>query len=1176
VRHRNLVELKELLFEDGHWLIVMELVRGVPIVDYARGASVSTEPSLGPAAVLSPRDETLRRTSEANALPRTEPRRPGVFRVERVRQSFFELTQGLVALHSAHKLHRDLKPSNVLVDAGGRVTILDFGLATDLGATGTVERAELVGTPRYMSPEQARSAPVGPASDWYSVGAMLFEALTGELPAESNDTPPSALCPDVPPDLSELCRELLRVEPAARPHGQSLARRWAWEQHLALGAPAAERRREETFVGREAELAELERAHRRSAEFSPVIVVVEGESGVGKTALVERFTSRLAAATLVFRGRCFERESLPYKAFDGVVEGIAAHLSGLPHADARVLLGGYGAAIARAFPAFETLLLKLEEALPGGDAFEVHRERQRAFAGLKRVLSRLASRTPTVIVIDDMQWSDVDSLTLLSTLMRPPGTPRVLLTLLQRPHSPLSEIELPGEVIELTLGPLSSADSDALLSELLGERPGRLQPAERARLTREAGGHPLFLRELVRHAGTPAAPGSPGFALDDILGSRVSALASGARLLVELACVAGAPIVHASLAEAFTRASALLEASAATAQPPSHVAACLAELTHASLLRTTGPRPADRVEPFHDRVREAVLAHLPTARRRELHQALALTLETTPLPDSEALSVHFEGMGAPRRAYEYSLAAAEEAERSLAFERAARLYRRAIELGAGEAAALGRLKERLGTALANAGRGGEAAEAYAEAADANRPERLRLQELAAEQWLRSGYIERGVEAFFAVLGELGVRVPRYRWLALLSLLVLRVRIELGGFRARPRNDPLTPEEEVRIDGTWSAAICLTMFDNVRSAELQCQNTLLALDGGSPLQVLRAHTAEAMFLALGGRGNRRRIQRLLASASALGKQIGDAEASAWVAISRGASAFFLGEWAESESQCTHAESVLQHRAGARFELGSARAFRVWSAMMQGSFREVLALVPLYVEEAEDRGDLYSATYQMTGFSNVAWLTRDDVNEARKRLALVEERWPPERFDVPRYMNLMAAAHIELYAGDGVAAYRRVLRDWASLRWGVAFRAQITRFGMRFARGLSALAAYDATGKRSLLADAASCAKAIRAEGVVWSRCFAEILASGVAAREQRLEACVSHLERAEADATVTGMRLHRVVVRYRRGELIGGDTGRALTDDAVAFMQGEAIQRPERMLAMLSPRVKREA
>ena len=88
------------------------------------------------------------------------------------------------------KLHRDLKPSNVMVDKRGRVVILDFGVAIELKQQDdplATERAT-EGTVSYMSPEQSCGKPLSPASDWYSVGVMLFRAMTGQLPIRGDAT----------------------------------------------------------------------------------------------------------------------------------------------------------------------------------------------------------------------------------------------------------------------------------------------------------------------------------------------------------------------------------------------------------------------------------------------------------------------------------------------------------------------------------------------------------------------------------------------------------------------------------------------------------------------------------------------------------------------------------------------------------------------------------------------------------------------------------------------------------------------------------------------------------------------------------------------------------------------------------------------------------------------------
>lgn len=148
-----------------------------------------------------------------------------------------EIAEAFAVIHSRGIVHRDVKPSNILVRPGAhagetpRATLADFGIASLVGATRLTRAETVVGTAAYLSPEQARGMPAAPASDVYSLGLVLLEALTGTRPFAGR-TPHEALAarliaaPEIPADLSAAWREVLErmtaMNPAERPDAADL------------------------------------------------------------------------------------------------------------------------------------------------------------------------------------------------------------------------------------------------------------------------------------------------------------------------------------------------------------------------------------------------------------------------------------------------------------------------------------------------------------------------------------------------------------------------------------------------------------------------------------------------------------------------------------------------------------------------------------------------------------------------------------------------------------------------------------------------------------------------------------------------------------------------------------------------------------------------------------------
>ena len=231
ISHRNLVTLHELVSDGRDWFFTMDLIDGVDFLTFLR-RSIQTSEAKPPtvvktAGLVEPKEKPS--PSEACLAQ-------GPARFDRLRACLGQLAEGVAVLHEAGWLHRDLKPSNVLVTHEGRVVILDFGLGAELGPTGLHHSSDtrLVGTVAYMSPEQAAGHPLTPASDWYSVGVILYEALTGRPPfgggllemlqnKQRSDPPaPRQLVHDVPEDLDAVCVDLLHRDPAERPPGRDV------------------------------------------------------------------------------------------------------------------------------------------------------------------------------------------------------------------------------------------------------------------------------------------------------------------------------------------------------------------------------------------------------------------------------------------------------------------------------------------------------------------------------------------------------------------------------------------------------------------------------------------------------------------------------------------------------------------------------------------------------------------------------------------------------------------------------------------------------------------------------------------------------------------------------------------------------------------------------------------
>jgi hypothetical protein len=1173
ISHPNLVQLEELFVSKSECFFTMELLQGSTFAGFAAREG-------GPSGA---------RVWSTSAL-------------ERLTDVVLQLVTGISALHSAGKLHRDIKPSNVVVTDDGRAVLVDFGLCSELRLAERA-RGRLVGTLLYMAPDQAWAKPLTPAADWYALGAILYEALVGRLPfggegAPSGsrilfdkDTPPPV--PEVGGILAELAAALLHPDPARRPDLAAILERLRPADAIPRSQRELRAARPALFVGREAELAVLETALAEVKQGRPAVVDVRGASGMGKSELVEHFVSRLgiSRAAVVFRGRCHPQESVSYNGFDGIIDELSEWLRELTDTAIAELLPTDVGALRALFPVLGRIEAVAQRA--GADeAGEPLALRQRAFRALRELFARVGERHTVVLTIDDLQWGGADTIALLTEVLRAPHMPRVLLVLAYRGDDEASESllravrerssDLLDSVHQLSLGPIDRTACCELAAHLLGDGSAETRITSE-RIADEAGGHPLYLRELALAAtesfDSGLASGGAPPDLGILLEQRIDRLDKDERRLVDLASTAGRPVLRRVIL--------------AAAGPGERGRQLITRLARQRLLRETISSGEQAVEPYHSRVREAALGALGKETRAQCHRALADTLLRDAEPDVDSLVDHLLGAGDLASAGRFAETAAARADRALAFDRAVHLYRLAIDLTCAatpdthwQAQPRSDLRTRLAAALANVGSSREAAAVYAEAAaDAalDAPDtRADLERQSAEHYLRAGDLAEGFARMRNVLAAAAVPYPSSAASAVATMIGLRTQLAVRGLELRPRPaEARTPARLARVDACWSAGLGHAWIDPIRTAAFQARYMLLALDAGEPTRIARGLATEASQLAaVGGSARTDRGRKIMTRALRMTEASDSRESRAFALLMAGTVEFYASRYRDSLALCERAERILEERRSqSQWELMTSHVLSLAALAYLGELRTLRARQTELLAEARHGGNLLAAICLASGIANLRWLAADDPDEAQHRTDESIAPWKDDEFRFPQYLHLLACVNISLYRGDAAGAWRRLTREWPRVLSSMSMQVQNFRVTLCHLRARCALALATSADtspswakREGLLLVARRDARLLAKEDVAWASALALSIEGGVAAATKDVETATRRLMSASGAYARLGMHLHAAAADHERSELLGGDEGRALLKRAERWMVNEHVVRSERLAATLIPGV----
>jgi class 3 adenylate cyclase len=626
----------------------------------------------------------------------------GALPLERTLAIACDVCRALEFAHGQGVIHRDLKPGNVWLAEAGAAQIGDFGLAVSLDRSRLTQHGMMIGTVAYMPPEQALGGDVTPQADFYALGAMLYEMVTGRPPFLGDDptavisqhinvppVAPSWLTEHCPPDLEELILRLLAKDPAERPASAaevlSVLERVDPGQKSAShadGANPLERLARGVFVGRQKELERLRKAFDEAFAGRGGIVMLVGEPGIGKTRAaheVETYARVRGAQSLW--GRAHESSGVPaywpwmevgeaYRAARGLVE-VGPAMEGKNQ-----FLGGIFPWV-RQQPAYV-------EPEPLADPEAAQFRLFDAFLALVRAMS---GQVPLLILLDDLHWADKPSLLLLQHVARELSRMRVLVvctyrdTDLSRTH-PLSEalarLNREAGFDRIVLRGLSRDEVAAYIRAAASVEPKRELID---RIFEETEGNPFFLSEVVNlmaQEGKLTAESVSDIAIPDgvreALGRRLDRISEEANELLQTAAVVGREFNYEMLSLTGERGD-------------DELLRLVEEALEARVIEEAD-RPG-RYRFTHALMQETLLQELSTTRRVRLHGTVGEAMERRygAHADERAsrLALHFveAAMVTPRhaaKAVHYSKLAALQAEAQFAWDEAAQQYERCLTL----------------------------------------------------------------------------------------------------------------------------------------------------------------------------------------------------------------------------------------------------------------------------------------------------------------------------------------------------------------------------------------------------------------------------------------------------------------------------------------------------------------
>jgi serine/threonine protein kinase/tetratricopeptide (TPR) repeat protein len=1107
--HVNLVRLHELFVSgDGPSFFTMELLSGWGLDEFLHNTQLS------------------------------ERSRTQQMEWSRLRETLRQIALGLQAIHDRGLVHRDLKPGNIMVLQGGRTVILDFGFAIE-SQPHDLKTRDFAGTAFYMAPEQMDGNAV-PASDWYALGIIL-KNLARE--------------PGAPEGLQELARSLSYPEPDGRAGFTEIN---DWLSGFDNSTLVATQASSGVFVGRAQELEKLrETLAAVTTTRTPRVAQVTGPSGIGKTdlilRLIEQSDSQAAQTPLLFRSRCHLKESIRYRTLDELMDEFTRYLVAQPGSELERIRPKHIGSLVQLFPVFGRVPVF---AGAGSDTDDAKLVKRFAVMALRHLLAELGSQRTTVLWIDDCQWADEESLSLLIELLKPPDAPAVMVLLSHRSadarekdevgsnpgvHELLTDDRLRSALV--SLNPLTGEEARSYCVELLGDSP------EIDSIVRLAEGNPLFLSRIAREGNIQGAA-----SLAEWLSRQFERLSEETQSLLRLLAVCGHPL----------KVSLVRKIQGTSLQT-------LEDLCHEQWLCTRILGGEECVDVFHDQIRLGILESINPQVQRDIHAGIVAHLKLDPSQSPLQLLNHYAESGDTVAAATFAIQAAEEAASALASRQAAWLFEKSFQLRGQDKDDWWLLNKASDAAL-TAGHyvdAGRLIDMAIELIDVDEQSVLctDLQSRGASAYLRGGDMDRARSLFFSAARAVGIEPGSG---SDLRTVLVRLPYLFGPPRFKAVG-PASGETRRKLEILGNLTMTITPVDGRLMSELSLRWMKEAISVGDPEVAAQAVAVEGTIQSYFGGPFKNSGRRLVEAASQWPDQ-DDPRNMVLVRNARATVYLCEGRWREAAKFATDAEDILLRELPFEYWLlGVVRKWLFAGLSQLGELNELGARLPQLVQDAEERGDIEQLIYYKTGWCSGPYLAQDKPEILQTSVAALEPLDGTKGFSSQRFNLLWGSLLASVYQGDYDRAWEKLEQEWPDALRSITLKSPLTGVPIQAIRAQVALAVFDAGHNQDgLLKEIKLAIRALEKSGIRAGHASAAALNAHLALRENKEKKARTLLAKAGKYYQSVDMRLHARITERQLAQLAPGGVDTRMVSRADAEISNYGVANPLCMARCFAP------